>query len=112
MLYLYFIKLDNESDSDVLALFLQSVFLAIGGFIGAFSWRYAATNNMLFDELEVDQQYSIYYKFMPEPVTALITIPFAFMGVMWYTIGWLSVIPLGIIFNRIAKRKGTTGNAE
>ena len=105
MLYLYFIKLDNDTDGDVLALFMQSVFLAIGGFIGAFSWKYAAVNGMHFKELSEEKQYSIYHDFMPEPLAALVTIPFAFLGVGWYTLGWLSVIPLGILFKKMAKNK-------
>ena len=100
MLYLYFIKLDNETGGDVLALFSQSVCLALAGFIAIFSWRIAARNDMLFDELPDTERRSLYFKFMPEPIAALITIPLAFTGVLWYTIGWLSVIPLGMYFKR------------
>ena len=107
MLYLYFIALDNRTEGDVFALFGQSLCLAFAGFLGAFIWRYSAVNQMHFDELTEGQQYNLYFKFMPEPVAALITMPFAFLGVGWYTLAWLSVIPLGILFNRIAKRYGS-----
>ena len=112
LLYLYFIKLDNETDGDVFALFSQSLCLAVAGFLGALIWRYSALNNMLFDDLEDSQQYKIYYDFMPEPAAALFTLPFAFMGVGWYTLAWLSVIPLGMLFTRIGKKKSAQSAAN
>ena len=110
MLYLYFIKLDNETRGDVLALFSQSVCLALAGIVGVFFWKYAWLNNMLFDELEPTQRYSIYYQFWPEPFTAALTIPFAFVGVGWYTLSWLMVIPLGILFKRRATKKSASSD--
>jgi uncharacterized membrane protein len=104
LLYLYFIDLDNQTDGDVLALFAQSFCLAVAGYLSAFIWHYSAINGMLFEELGEAQKYSIYYKLFPEPIAAVITLPLAFLGAGWYSLGWLSVIPLGILFNNIAKR--------
>ena len=111
MLYLYFIKLDNETGGDVLALFSQSICLALAGFMGVFSWFYATRNNMLFDDLESDEQQSMYYKFMPEPIAALITVPLAFVDVFWYTVGWLSVIPMGFYFKRRLKKQSNSSES-
>jgi len=105
MLYLYFIKLDNETDGDVLALFSQSVCLALAGFIGVYFWKYASLNKMLFDELKESERVEHFYKFMPEPIAAVITIPFAFVDVLWYTLAWLSVIPISIYYKRRSKKQ-------
>ena len=105
MLFLYFIKLDNDTGGDVLALFSQSLCLAIAGFIGVYFWHTAGRRNMLFDELTEREKLAIGDKFLPEPLAALITAPLAFAGVNWYTIGWLSVIPLAWYFRRRSRHK-------
>ena len=105
MLFLYFIKLDNETGGDVLALFSQSMCLAVAGFIGVFFWRTASRKKMLFDELTDSEKFIIGDKFLPEPLAALITAPLAFVSVTWYTIGWLTVIPLGCYFRRRSSNK-------
>lgn len=105
MLYLYFIKLDNETNADVLALVGESVCLAIAGFLGIWFWRSARNKDMLLKEVTSEQASAIHYSFLTEPIVAVITIPFAFINVTWYTLAWLLVIPLGIFFKRRQKAK-------
>ena len=40
------------------------------------------------------------YSFMSEPIAALVTIPFSFYGSGWYTVAWLSAIPIGMLLKR------------
>ncbi len=103
MLFLYFIKLDNETDADVLAIFSQSVCLAFAGFLGIWFWTYAAKRGFLLSEVTESKARKIRFGFYPEALTALITIPLAFTDVLWYTLGWLMVIPLGAYFKKKSK---------
>jgi hypothetical protein len=41
MLYLYFVRLDLEFDGAVIALKMESIALALAGFLSVLSWHYA-----------------------------------------------------------------------
>ena len=47
LLYLYSVRLDMETQSDVLALFMQSVSLALAGFAGVAAWIYASKHAVI-----------------------------------------------------------------
>src|SRR5210317_1358741 len=47
MIYLYFVRLDVEFDGAVIALQMESVFLAISGFLALWSWHYAIKNKLI-----------------------------------------------------------------
>jgi uncharacterized membrane protein len=51
MLYLYFVRFDMEFEGLSIALQMQSVFLALAGFLGVFNWIYARSNNLTSDQI-------------------------------------------------------------
>jgi len=104
MLYLYFVRLDLEMGGQTLVLRLESVSLAIAGGIGVWAWHYANKRQLFSDklsDLEVDKTY---LKLMPEPITSILTIPFAVFGPDIWTMSWLLMIPVSYILKRIRKR--------
>jgi len=104
MLYLYFVRLDLEMGGQTLVLRLESVSLAIAGGIGVWAWHYANKRQLFTDklsDLEVDKTY---LKLMPEPITSILTIPFAVFGPGIWTLSWLLMIPVSYILKRIRKR--------
>ena len=104
MLYLYFVRLDLEMGGQTLVLRLESVSLAIAGGIGVWAWDYANKRQLFSDklsDLEVDKTY---LKLMPEPITSILTIPFAVFGPDIWTMSWLLMIPVSYILKRIRKR--------
>lgn len=104
LIYLYFTKLDNQTDGDELTLLFESIFLAIAGFLGVYNWRYCRKQGFFDEHLSSEESYETLYKFYPEPIVATITIPLAFAGTMWYTIGWLLLIPVTMLMNRQKKK--------
>jgi hypothetical protein len=110
MLYLYFVRFDMEFDGLKLALQMESIFLALAGFIGAFNWRYARTNKLTSDQINDNEEMGIFYSLLPEPMASLFTLPFAAFGPMIWTISFLSIIPIGYILKRIRRKYET--NAE
>ena len=109
LLYLYSVRLDMETDSDVLALFMQSVSLALAGFAGVASWVYATKNTELVSEaVSPEEANELRISILSEPLAAAFTIPFAFIGPGIWNLSWLSVIVFGFFLKRRHKKKFET----
>lgn len=105
LIYLYFMRLDNETEGDEFTLLMESVFMAIAGFIGIFNWEYSRRKGFFDDMLTHEESIETVYKFYPEPIVACTTIPLAFIGANWYMAGWLLLIPVSIILKKRKKKK-------
>ena len=104
MIYLYFVRFDMEFDGMKLALQMESIFLALAGFIGAFSWRYARNKKLTSDNIDNDEELSIFYSLLPEPLASLFTLPFAAFGPGIWTLSFLIIIPIGYVLKIMRKR--------
>ena len=107
MLYLYFVRFDMEYDGMQLALQMESIFLALAGFLGAFNWWYARRNKLTSDQIDDNEEVSVFYSLLPEPLASLFTLPFASFGPTVWTISFLSIIPIGYILKLIRKKYNT-----
>lgn len=104
LLYFYSIGLDAATHSDVLALFMQSVTLALAGFAGVAAWIYASKHAELISEAVSDKEIiEIRNSVLTEPLAALITIPFAFASPLWWNLAWQSVLLVGWFLKKIQK---------
>jgi len=104
MLYIYFVRLDAEFEGEVFLMQLQSIFLAVAGFLALASWHYAIRSGLVSDdptELENDK---MYIKLMPEPIVSVLTIPLAYFGPLVWTLGWLALIPVGYLAKVVQKK--------
>jgi uncharacterized membrane protein len=104
MIYLYFVRFDMEFDGMKLALQMESIFLALAGFIAAYSWRYARKNKLTSDQIDDTEETSIFYSLLPEPLASSFTLPFAAFGPWIWTISFLSIIPIGYVLKLIRRR--------
>ena len=104
MLYLYFVRLEMEMGGQTLLLVLQSVFLAVAGGMSVWAWHYSNTHNLISEKVSGLERDKTYLKLMPEPITAVFTIPFAFLGPNIWTLSWLLMIPVSWLLKRIRKR--------
>ena len=107
MIYLYFVRLDVELDGAVIALQMESVFLALSGFFALWSWHYAIKNKLISQNITKDEQGKVYLKLMPEPIVPVLSFPFAAFGADVWTLSWLLLIPVGYILKRIRARIAT-----
>ncbi len=104
MIYLYFVRFDMEYDGMTLALQMESIFLALAGFIGVFNWYYAKLNGLTSDQIDENEETAMIFSLLPEPMASLFTLPFAVLGPGIWTIAFLSIVPITWILNRIKKR--------
>jgi hypothetical protein len=104
MIYLYFMRLDLETDGTTFALQMESVFLALAGFIAAINWYYAKKNNLTSEKIGEEEKRVVLLKILPEPIAATFSLPFASLGPMAWSISFLVIIPLEFIFNKMVKK--------
>lgn len=105
MLYLYFVRFDMEFDGMTLALQMESVFLALAGFIGIYNWRYATKNNLTSDQINSDEERSMFFQLLPEPIASLFSLPFATVSPLAWTLSFLVIIPLGYFLKILGSKK-------
>ena len=87
----------------------QSVTFAIVGFLALWGWSYATKNRLLIGEDLDDEQIGVIRsKTLPEPITALITLPFAFVGTVAWNLSWL-LAPLVVLMVVRRRRQKTRG---
>ena len=101
MLYLYFVRFDMEFDGMTLALQMQSVFLALAGFIGVYNWMYVRKNDLTSDQIDKHEERAMLMQFLPEPMASLFSLPFATFGPGIWTLSFLIIIPLGYFLKKI-----------
>lgn len=104
MLYFYFVRLDVELGGAVITLKMESVFLALAGFISIWSWYYSIKNGLVSNRVDSKEENSVYLQLMPEPIVSVLTFPFAYFGPDIWTLSWLLLIPVSIIIKKIRKR--------
>ena len=106
LLYFYSIGLDSATHSDVLALFMESVSLALAGFAGVAAWVYASKHtDMVSEAISPEESNELKIGILAEPLAALVTIPFAFIGPGIWNLSWLSVIVFGIFLKKRHKKR-------
>jgi len=103
LLYLYFIRLDIQMGGQSLILRLESISLAIAGGLGVWAWYYANKRILISDKVSELERDKTYLKLMPEPITSVLTIPFASFGPDIWTASWLLMIPVSYILKRIRR---------
>jgi hypothetical protein len=105
MLYLYFVRFDLEFEGMTLALQMESIFLALAGFIGVYNWVYARKNNLTSDQIDATEERAILYEILPEPLAALFSLPFATISPGVWTLSFLIILPLGYFLKLLGKRQ-------
>tara|TARA_R110000787_G_scaffold279936_1_gene390354 strand:- start:21625 stop:22284 length:660 start_codon:yes stop_codon:yes gene_type:complete len=105
MLYLYFVRFDMEFDGMTLALQMESIFLALAGFIGIYNWRYATKNNLTSYQIKSDEERSIFFQLLPEPIASLFSLPFATISPLAWTLSFLVILPLGYLMKILGSKK-------
>lgn len=105
MLYIYFVRFDMEFDGLEIALQMQSVFLALSGFLGVYNWVYARRHKLTSDVINDQEEKHMLFQLLPEPTAALFSLPFATMGAEAWTLSFLIIIPLSYVCKKLGERK-------
>ncbi|UCF64883.1 MAG: hypothetical protein JSW33_03350, partial [bacterium] len=106
LLYLRAVRWGIDIGPTTLTLSLQSIFLALAGFLAGIGWAYARNNRRLLSEAITDdeakqQQIGI----LAEPISAVISLPFAWVGPWAWEVSWFVYPLLAAILKRQRARK-------
>lgn len=113
LVYLYFVRMEMVFRGDQLPLLLQSVFLALTGFMGVAAWSYALKDRKLLTDAITDAEArDLRIQILSEPITAVITTPFAFIGTTAWTLAWLIGLIVARILNRWRPKKEVASAAQ
>ena len=106
LLFLMSLNLGVVLGASVFTRVLESATAGLAGLSGAFAWRYGIKNRRLIqpDVNDFDAR-KILDGVLAEPLTALMTIPFAFAGPWIWEASWLLLIPTNMILKRMRKKK-------
>ena len=106
LFYLYTSELLDAFPETRTVLVMQSAAFAVMGFLAVWGWSYATKGRRLIgDDLDDEQIRVIFSKTLPEPITALCTIPFAFIGTTAWNLSWLLTPLIGLLIVRRQKKK-------
>jgi uncharacterized membrane protein len=99
------LRLGAGADSRMLESF-AALLLAVSAYLG---WYYAyRKGNLVSDDVSVAKAEELLKRNQAEPVTALITMPFAFVGPIAWELSWFLYPFIRWIFGRRAKQHGET----
>ena len=104
LVFLVSLRLGIDLGSSTGTRAFESIAAALVGIAGAWGWLYAIKNHrLLLPEVTGEYAYGLRDRILAEPITAIITVPFAFVGPILWEISWLSY-PLVVMLVRGRRR--------
>ncbi|CAB1058671.1 hypothetical protein D1BOALGB6SA_3427 [Olavius sp. associated proteobacterium Delta 1] len=106
LVFLVSMRLGIELGASNATRVLESIAAALVGIAGGWGWSYAIKNHrLLLPEVTEQYAYRLRDRILAEPITAIITIPFAFAGPILWEVSWLSYLLVVILVRRQRRRK-------
>ena len=95
LLFLYAIRMGVEFDGDRFAMIFESCAAGLMGLLGWLNWGYATKDRRLVHEwVEKTDVDRVTLRLLPQPITALLTVPCAFFGPAIWGLSWFVIAPL------------------
>jgi uncharacterized membrane protein len=103
LLFLYSIRMGIEFGASPGTRVMESVIVALIGILGAVAWVYAARGRrFLKNEVSDDTAEQLFIRNLSEPLTALFTICFAWLGWLAWELSWFIYPLFAFLLNRYA----------
>lgn len=101
LVFLYAIRMGLTFENNPWERTIESVAAALVGITSLVSWRYAISERkLLAPEVSDDDVDRLSKRYLSEPLTAVITIPFAFMGPWLWELSWFLYPVIRYALNR------------
>ena len=115
LLFVISLRVGVEVEPSSITRAFESITAGMVGVASNWGWSYAIKNRRLLSP-EVTDAYAFQLKdrILAEPLTALITLPFAFVSAGLWEISWLSYLPVAFLLRRRRQRRNggaSTGSA-
>jgi uncharacterized membrane protein len=104
LVFLVSLRLGIDLGASSFTRAFESIAAAMVGIAGGWGWLYAIKNHrLLLPEVTEPYAYRLRDRILAEPITAIITLPFAFVGPVLWEISWLAY-PLLVMLVRLHRR--------
>ena len=91
LIFLLSLRLGIELGASTGTRAFESIAAAMVGISGGWGWAYAIKNHrLLLPDVTEQYAYQLRDRILAEPITAIITVPLAFVGPILWEISWLS----------------------
>ena len=87
----------------------ESIAVAMIGLPMAVGWWHAERKGLIRHGLSNEEKMGEFVESFTEPVTALITLPFAYVDELYWNLAWLAYIPVSFLLKRRQARKMSQG---
>jgi uncharacterized membrane protein len=78
----------------------ESVAVALIGLAAGAAWWWARRKGLVREGISKEEMLSVQLEAFTEPLAALVTLPFAFVGELAWNLAWLAYIPIAAILRR------------
>jgi uncharacterized membrane protein len=78
----------------------ESAAVAMIGLAAGAAWWRAGKNGLIREGITKEEKLNVQLEAFSEPLAALITLPFAFVGELWWNLSWLVYIPISALLRR------------
>jgi hypothetical protein len=86
----------------------ESVAVALIGIAAGAAWWWARRKGLVREGISKDEMLAIQIEAFTEPLTALVTLPFAYVGELAWNLAWLAYIPIA----GFLRRRGVKGQEQ
>ena len=78
----------------------ESIAVALIGFTAGAAWWWARRKGLVGEGVSKDEMLGIQLEAFTEPLTALVTLPFAYIGELGWNLAWFAYIPISAFLKR------------
>ena len=86
----------------------ESVAVALIGLAAGAAWWWARRKGLVREGISKEEMHGVQIEAFAEPLAALVTLPFAFVGELAWNLAWLAYIPI----SRLVRRRAAAENLE
>ena len=83
----------------------ESIAVALIGLAAGAAWWYARRKGLVRKGITKDEMLAVQIEAFAEPLAALVTLPFAFVGELAWNLSWLAYIPISRLLRRREERR-------
>jgi len=82
----------------------ESIAVALIGIAAGLAWWRARKEGLVRAGVSKEDRLDAQIEALSEPLAALITVPFAFVGELWWNVAWFAYIPIAALLRRRGRR--------
>jgi len=108
LLFLLYVVATSQEVTAVSRCAGESAAVALIGLAAGAAWWHASRKGLTREGLSTDEKLTVQLEAFSEPLAALVTLPFAWAGELWWNLSWLAYLPIAAFLRRRGARVDQT----